>query len=122
MSGLILMSLAAAASTPVAAPRLVHVELRDGARVVAQPAIAVAPGGGPAVMQVGGPQGYRLSVALEPAEVAGAYVARLSYDRPVADGWHQVASPVLLVGKDQPARIETGQAGEPKLSLTVRVD
>jgi hypothetical protein len=87
---------------PTPQPRLVRVEVRDGPRIVASPAITLAVGT-PAAVTVGGPDGFAMTLRLDRAGTSDLF--RASFYRPEDGGWKLVAAPAMTVLPGRPARL-----------------
>lgn len=80
--------------------RTVAFELREGERLIGQPAVTVRLGT-QASVAVAGDGGYKLDFTVEQHDPGARYLIRSSFYRPAGDGWTLVASPSMTVAQGQ---------------------
>lgn len=114
-------AMAGMAAAPVGgADHMVRIEIRDGDRLVAQPALRVREGVPAAISTAD----YALRIRIDPAKGRSRdYLLRSSFQLPDGNGhWKLVASPWMLVAHGSEGSLSVAAQGLPSYRFTLRVN
>jgi hypothetical protein len=117
------IALASGAAAPRSADHVVRIEIRDGDRLVAQPALRVREGV-PAAIRASGKDGYAFRIRIDPAQGKSRDIMlRTSFQLPDGKGgWTQVAAPWMLVAAGSEGKLIVPAQGVPGFRFTLTVN